>query len=296
LIVPDFEDIKTIPNYNNYYAVLSSDAVEPWGCPACIVRGPIEIPTQTGNIYTIQNCVFYACTAANSEGVRTANFGTGWVSPWPVAGGVSIQCPLSYNAAYPYAEFNYAPAATIFSANIQPNVVEGSTLTLYNAMPPDYRTFDIIKNLAWMSLVPSYLTIGNVETNWPGATPSIAMIDTGGGPVFLSDPNGYLYKTPLPEEVPNPGWTSPGSIACQSTKEKLVMVLGDQQSSCPIQINTSEMPPSVQGLTLVVCQLCSYMMGNQGMNIGGLSALFNWILIDYSSGKVGLKAKTPVSV
>jgi len=45
------------------------------------------------------------------------------------------------------------------------------------------------------------------------------------------------------------------------------------------------------GLTLVMCKVNDYMMGKQGMNIGGLSALFNTILIDYGHAKVGLKPK-----
>jgi len=33
------------------------------------------------------------------------------------------------------------------------------------------------------------------------------------------------------------------------------------------------------------------MMGQQGMNVGGISALANAILIDYAQGKVGFKKK-----
>ena len=40
-----------------------------------------------------------------------------------------------------------------------------------------------------------------------------------------------------------------------------------------------------------MCKINHYMMGQQGMNIGGLSALFNAILIDYGQAKVGLKPK-----
>jgi hypothetical protein len=32
---------------------------------------------------------------------------------------------------------------------------------------------------------------------------------------------------------------------------------------------------------------------NDGMNIGGLSALFNYILVDYAGGRVGFKPKSP---
>jgi hypothetical protein len=33
------------------------------------------------------------------------------------------------------------------------------------------------------------------------------------------------------------------------------------------------------------------MQDEEGMNIGGLSALFNYIVIDYAAAKVGFKAK-----
>jgi multisubunit Na+/H+ antiporter MnhB subunit len=51
------------------------------------------------------------------------------------------------------------------------------------------------------------------------------------------------------------------------------------------------MPPSVRGLTLVMCERNSFMMGQNGMNIGGISALMNAILIDYTNARVGLKPK-----
>ena len=54
-------------------------------------------------------------------------------------------------------------------------------------------------------------------------------------------------------------------------------------------IAMSNMPASVQGLTLVVCSVNEYMWGQQGMNIGGISALMNHICIDFANGRVGLK-------
>ena len=57
-------------------------------------------------------------------------------------------------------------------------------------------------------------------------------------------------------------------------------------------VDTAGLPTSVQGLTLVMCKYNSFMMSQQGMNIGGISALFNDILIDYSGSRVGLKPKT----
>jgi hypothetical protein len=42
-----------------------------------------------------------------------------------------------------------------------------------------------------------------------------------------------------------------------------------------------------------MCEQCEYMRGYDGMNIGGISALFNYILVD-ASAKVGLKAKVPL--
>jgi hypothetical protein len=66
--------------------------------------------------------------------------------------------------------------------------------------------------------------------------------DTGGGPVFLSDPNGYVYRGTWPEPVANPCWTSPRSISCQSTKDKIVVAIGDKNNSFSYPIDTS--PPS----------------------------------------------------
>jgi hypothetical protein len=49
------------------------------------------------------------------------------------------------------------------------------------------------------------------------------------------------------------------------------------------------MPASVAGLTLVMCEDNHYMMGQNGMNIGGISFLFVTVLIDYMNKRVCLK-------
>jgi len=292
LIVPEYAAIAALPNFRKDYTVVAHHVTEPWGCPAHIVRGPIDIPTINGAIYEIPNCVFYACTGPNKAGEHTANFGAGRISPWIPSAGVMIQAPLAYNPAYHYAQFNYAPARKIFAAGSEPLIAEGSSLTLFKTMPQGYKMFDIVKNRMWMSLIPRSLSIGGIATAWPGTlTSPIAMVDTGGGPVFLSDPNGYVYKSNWPDQVPSPEWTSPGSVSCQSTRHDLTISLGDESNSFTYHIDTTNFPSSVQGLTLVMCELCYYMMGNQGMNIGGLSALFNYILIDYASAKIGFKPK-----
>jgi hypothetical protein len=297
LIVPDYDSLAQLPNFDANYTKLAEGVCEPWGCPANILRGDIDIPTQSGGAYTLPGCVFYACTGVNRDGDRTGNFGTGWVSPWPMAGGITMQPPLSYNTAYPFAEFNYASAATVMGTASEPKVSEGSSLTVFQAMPQGYQLFNILRGLAWMSLTPRSLGIGATTTKWPGDVASpIAMVDTGGGPVFLSDPNSCVYATAWPEQVPSPTWTSDGSVSCRSIKDNLTIEIGDEHNSFSYQIDTASLPDSAQGLTLVMCEQCSYMMGNQGMNIGGLSALFLDILIDYASGCVGFKSKQPVAI
>jgi hypothetical protein len=296
LIVPDYDCIEKLSNFKTDYQVLAENVTEPFGCPAKILRGPIDIPA-LGQPFSIENCVFYACTGAVEGEKRTANFGMGWISPWgqtEINEIPSVQAPLSYNAAYPYAEINYAAATEILTAKSEPKVAEGSSLTLYprGAMPPGFTIFDIIKNLLWMSVRPKSLTIGTKKTSWPGKTSSapIAMVDTGGGPVFLSDPKGLIYSKRWPQFVPSPSWTL-DSFLCQSIKEDLTIVIGNQNDSFSYRIDTAILPEPARGLTLVMCNTCKYMMDNQGMNIGGLSALFNHILIDYAAGKVGFKSK-----
>jgi hypothetical protein len=202
-----------------------------------------------------------------------------------------MQAPFSYNHSYPHVEFNYAPAADIHGVAHLPKVALGSSLKIYKNKPPGYQMFNIIPNIEWMSLMPKTLRIGDTRTQWPGTVPSpIAMIDTGGGPVFLSDPNGYIYGTQWPDPVANPTWTS-NSLDCQSTSDVIAIELGDQDNSFSYTIDTSFLPPTVQGLTLVMCKLNYYMMGQQGMNIGGISALENFILVDFANCQVGLKSK-----
>ena len=147
-----------------------------------------------------------------------------------------------------------------------------------------------------MSLVPSALTIGSQSTQWPGTVSSpIVMVDTGGGPTFLSDPNGYVYNSQWPDPVTCPSWTSTSdSCTCSSVKFTLTLINSDKSVEYTFTVDTAGLPTSVQDLTLVMCKRNAYMMGQQGMNIGGISALFNYILIDYSGSRarVGLKSKT----
>src|SRR5262249_30052886 len=146
LIVPKYEDLAALPNFRTDYQVLADNVIEPWRCPAKIIRGPIEIPTQSDGVYTIQGCVFYACTGTNAAGERTANFGTGWISQWPKVGAITIQAPLTYNSDYRYAEFNYAPANTIFQAGAAPTIAQESSLALYKMLPSGYQIFEIMRD------------------------------------------------------------------------------------------------------------------------------------------------------
>jgi hypothetical protein len=298
LIVPSFDDIAHLPNAAHAYRVLARGVTEPWGCPANIVQGPIQIPMKDGGVYTIKDCVFYACTGPNPNGAKaTANFGTGWVSPWPSNGAITLQSPLSYDKTFPYAEFRYAPAAQMLSVAATPDVNQSSQLTLTKTMPSGYRTFDIKRDCQWMSLTPKSLKIGNQLTGWPGQRDSIAMIDTGGGPVFLSDPDNFIFSRTWPDATGNPAWAGPpDSVSCQSTFDQITIEVGDDHASYSYTIDTSHLPAPVQGLTLVMCEKCYYMMENDGMNVGGISALFNDIVVDYKAGKIGLRPKGPAVV
>jgi hypothetical protein len=166
-----------------------------------------------------------------------------------------------------------------------------SRIRIYKRPPEGYQMFDIIPNCEWMALIPKSLSVAGNLTLWPGNVPSaIAMIDTGGGPVYLSDPNGYLYPKAWPCPVSNPDWTS-SSTLCQSTQAALGITVGDGVGSYNYVIDNATFPTAVRGLALVMCETNAYMMGQRGMNIGGISALVNSILIDFKNRKVGLKKR-----
>lgn len=225
LIVPRFEDLSGLAGYT----VLVQNSTEPWGCPAHIVRGPIDLPTRSHGILRIPNCVFYACTDNNQQGERTSNFGLGYVYPWTSdPSGVTVQAPLSYLQQLPFVEVNILPAPATIDAAGGPSITEDSTLTLFGEPPQGYQMFDAVPNSPWMSLVPKSLSIGGVVTTWPGNLASpIAMIDTGGGPVFLSDPDDAVCAQAWPDMVASPDWTNPGSLPCESTAASLEIELGD---------------------------------------------------------------------
>jgi len=297
LIVPRWEDIAAIPNYEASYQILGQ-ASEPWGCPANVVKGPIQLFDSEGGSFTIPDCVFYACTGDSPQDhSRTANFGTGCIAPWtasssnaPSGLGVTLQPALS-QTDYPFVEFDYAPMDKMQLASTRAAASDESMIRIYNAAPDGYQMFDIIRDLEWMALRPKSLTIANIPTQWPGnVTTPIAMIDTGGGPVYLSDPNGYLYQRSWPSPVANPDWAS-SSTLCESTQALLEIAIGDLDASYSYTIDNSTFPQSTQGLTLVICENNAYMMGQQGMNIGVISDLIKSILIDFKNNQVGFKKR-----
>jgi hypothetical protein len=298
LVMPRWEDITSIPNWQQSYKVLGQ-AEEPWGCPSNVVQGPIQLATDTGEPFTLSGCVFLACTADSpSTGTRTANFGAGCITPWGASGWntpdhvpITIKSPLAYATAYPFAEFDYAAAAEVFAATNPQGVSETSTLRLYSAAPANYQFLQILPNCPWMALRPRKLQIEDHVTAWPDPTQAaIAMIDTGGTCVYLSDPTDLVYGNTWPAAVDNPSWTN-GSTNCVSTKASLIIGLADDQGSAfSYGIDENQLPSAAQGLTLVMCQANEFMMGQYGMNIGGLSALTVRILIDYNSGTVGFRS------
>jgi hypothetical protein len=292
LIIPRWEDITAISNWQTSYSVLGV-ASEPWGCPANIVKGPIQVATSDGRSFTITSCEFYACTGDSPQsGGRTANFGAGCISPWsastwntPADVPTVLQSPLSYLSDFPFAEFHFIGSSAL--PTLLPTISEESFLRLHSAPPSGFMMMDIIPGIQWMALRPLSLSIGSTVTQWPGAMPAIAMLDTGGGPTYLSDPSGYLYSTGWPSPTRNPDWTN-GSTNCCSTSASVGITLGDASGSFSYEIDELALPASTQGLVLVMCQNNKYMMGEYGMNVGGISMLTIRLLVDFRHAKVGL--------
>lgn len=297
LVMPDWKSFQESPTWKSDYEILGQGC-EPWGCPANIVRGPINLATTVQQICTIPQCVFYACTSDNPNGSeRTANFGTGCITPWDAYPTCTsaikkfiLQSPFSYLPNFTCVEFDFH-ASNIPVNPGKPCVYDGS-IKLFQSPPPDYTYLDIVPSKHWMALKPTALSIGATQTHWPGdACGAIAMVDTGGGPVFLSDPSGYVWHDDWPHSVPNPWWTN-GSDYCRSSAESLeIKLCGNTTNSFTYSIDPARFSDSYRGLTLVMCQRNEYMRGEKGMNIGGISTLANYLLIDYKNNKVGLRPK-----
>jgi hypothetical protein len=313
LVLPDAAALEGQPGYS-VVTTLGEDGkplTEPFGCPAKLMKGPIELSAAQGP-YTIPDCVFYACTGPRDDGCLTKNFGLGRISPWRIEGPpnqpehrAEIKVAFCYEGSYPYAGLHFAPAATLFSSSSEPLVTQGATLVLSKTQPVGYQWLDIVPHIQWMAVRPRSLRIGQVATAWPGNldTKPIAMVDCGGGPLFLSDPKGGLAQQQWPP-ADCPRWTSnasPKSTVCHCTKDDVEVVLSDDGNGPPVtlQVNVASLPPALQDLTLVMCERCGYMWTddqgrpNEGMNLGGLTFLTNSIAIDLGGAKVGFRPKAP---
>ena len=297
MIVPHAEALLQSGAYKFWGAY-----TEPFGCPAYLLQGPLQIPTLDGSTYEIENCVFYACYGDNQWNPslgRTANFGAGRVIPWPTMTvgpppqtELTLACPFAYNKAYSFVEFIYGPAAAM-SFGGGPLVTDGSFLVLNSYMPSGYTMLEIIPNALWMAVVPTSLTINGTLTKWPGSDPSpLAQIDTGGGPVLVRDPNGLVNLDPWPDRVNCPPWTSGDYPNCNCTSAPLQLGFAGYGNvgAYSYSINASALPVPAQGLTAVVYNPGP---GSDTMNIGGLSMLFNRLLVEYAGSRIGLLPQAP---
>lgn len=307
LIMPCLDDLQTLPNFNTDYTVLAGDhgtLTEPWGQAAVLVKGPIEIDTGAGDgsVVTIPDCVFYACKSTRKQG--TANFGLGVIATWQQVGGHEVRSPLTYSTGYDYVEIDLADAPMGIGAGT--SVTEQSRMRVYQTPPGGYVMMDIMRNngqfknndLPWMALQPRSLSINGTATGWPsGLASPIAMIDTGGTQPYLSDPGGETSRAmtgsatgALPDWVND---TETPSTLCNASSSAIGIELGDGTNSYAYTIDLTSLPSADRSTSLVVCTKCGYMRDQPGMNIGGLSMLFNSLLIDVRNNKVGFKAKSP---
>jgi hypothetical protein len=311
LIVPCWEAISGRPGYT----VLVEEATEPWGCPAKVVSGPIELETCDNQTFRIDDCTFYACTGPNDNGQRTANFGAGRLRPSSDAAGnvhrkpevhslmadPPMLAPLAYATDYPFAEFDYAPASQIQLTRSRVTVDAHSSLVLYRSMPQrPYTIMDTIPGQAWMSVRPKSVTTAGGAIRWRDDISDtdphspIAMVDSGGGPVLVNDPDGQVAMQPDPVSCPN--WTTDPATPCVDCKcscgsVTLVLENASRSVTYTYTINTQCKAAPEQGLSLVPCKSNYFLFNRPGINIGGLSLLSNYLLIDYHTGNVGLAPK-----
>lgn len=290
LIHPYCEDFEALPGFTADYQILQPCVTEPWGCPARILRGPISLPLVGGGFLRIDDCTFFACTAKNADDERTANFGCGAIAPWLRFGdGIAMQSPLTYCMPPPVVEFDFV-AESLHSADGSVQTDYASRMYLHADMPPGFRTFDILRGSRWMTIGVKALSIAGQTTSWPSDPAAVAMIDTGGTCVFLSDPGEFLCQGAYPDPARNPDWTSK-SKCCETVACALSITLGGAASTYSYTIDPASLPESARERTLVMCRENEYMRGLPGLNTGGISLLVNRLAIDYAGMQVGWQAK-----
>lgn len=292
LVMPSYEQIKDLDPTGSTYRVIEENVPEPFGSNAYLVGGPIEIEQSDGSAYRIEDCTFFACDSSSP----TSNFGVGCIMPVPAFGtsGTTVKSPIAYDPNFCCGIVDFADPAEMLSQDNTLVANKASVFTLCKSIPGEFNVFEILPSVGWMSLRPKSLSIAGTATGWPGTLEApIAMIDTGGGPAFLSDPNSVLITKEWPNEVDfNPqGWKP--SDTCVSVQDAITIEIGNGNSSYSFSIDPAQIPALADTPTLMMCKRHAYMMGVNGMNLGGVSALFNYIGIDYERARVGFASKSP---
>ena len=103
-----------------------------------------------------------------------------------------------------------------------------------------------------------------------------------------------MYGKTWPHEASCPDWTKElpnANCNCIADPLRIALKSASGKASYDYSIDTSTLPKSVQGLTAVMCKVNEFMRDKQGMNVGGITALFNRILIDYPGAQVGFARK-----
>ena len=192
---------------------LRDGAVAVYKMPGERRAGPVGIITTDG-VYGIDSCVFYACTPKSPKDTPEANFGMAKITPWSTSSwnrplrNLVMQSPLSYGSAL-YAEADFKPATMMLSGTAT-QAEPRSRLVMHATAPSGYTLLSTIpKPHGCRSCRPRSRSAAD-DRLAGHCLPLIAMIDTGGGPVMLSDPNGYVWPKTWPNTLPScPGWPAP---------------------------------------------------------------------------------------
>ncbi len=303
VVLPSWEDLAASAHADQYQVLAT--ATEPWHCPAHIVRGPLVLPTADGQRLVLPDCVFYACIGPAPGGsARTSNFGVGCLAPWSasawnVPAGVAdpLKPALAHWHPQAFATFSYAAATDVLApaAAGAPggfHVHTGSRLLLSTQAPARARWLHLLRDEPWMCVRPLRLAIASQPTAWPADADAIAMVDTGGTCSFLSDPEDLVCTAAWPDPTDNPEWAA-HSTRCESIASAVALRFGDDDGSPPVDllVDPAALPPSAQGLTMVMCHENAYMWGRRGMNTGGFVALVQDLVIDYGGERAGFLAR-----
>lgn len=266
------------------YTIIDSNVWEPWGNPALLVSGPIQLGTRRFNLQFFMKkdpTDLFGNFGMNSVGdVWWMYLNSHGAKDYKTIDSSAKMCPM-LASGWTYFQIHLIPSKTSNPSKL--------VLSDNDDFLGDVQMFNLMDDAVAQVHCGAY----NIEMNGQTlsaktASGMIAMIDSGGGPILCSDPaavdlahlnsNGHpLFKwTPAGKEIGEVKWLS-------GVQASFVLQESDKSSGSTFKAKI----PAEAYTQLASIQHDRYLNGQNGFNLGAQLFQYHSVVFDVKRSRVG---------